>query len=111
VRTAANGPQGLAMLSEFRPELCILDIGLPGMDGYELARRLRTDPRMEGVKLLALTGYGHDVDRARALASGFDEHLVKPVPVDQLTAMIARLFAGQNASGPAARATSPADGA
>jgi signal transduction histidine kinase/ActR/RegA family two-component response regulator len=112
VRTAANGPQGLAMLSEFRPELCILDIGLPGMDGYELARRLRTDPRMEGVKLLALTGYGHDVDRARALASGFDEHLVKPVPVDQLTAMIARLFAGQNASGSAApRATSPADGA
>ena len=98
VRTAGTGPQALTLLSDFRPELAILDIGLPGMDGYELARRLKADPRTEGIRLLALTGYGHEVDRARALAAGFDEHLVKPVPVDQLTTAIARLFVGTPAA-------------
>jgi two-component system CheB/CheR fusion protein len=110
VRTAAAGPQALAMLNEFRPELAILDIGLPGMDGYELARRLKADPRMEGLRMIALTGYGHDVDRARALAAGFDEHLVKPVPVDQLMATIVRTV-GRAAVPPPPAATSRADGA
>jgi signal transduction histidine kinase/ActR/RegA family two-component response regulator len=110
VRTAATGPQALAMLNEFRPELAILDIGLPGMDGYELARRLKADPRMEGLRMIALTGYGHDVDRARALAAGFDEHLVKPVPVDQLMASIGRV-AGKAAAPQEPTATSRADGA
>ncbi len=113
VRTAASGPQALALLGDFRPELAVLDIGLPGMDGYELARRLRADPRLEGLHMVALTGYGHEVDRARALAAGFDEHLVKPVPVDQLMGTIGRLFAGAARPGPAASSdlTSRADGA
>jgi CheY-like chemotaxis protein len=66
------------------PEVCILDIGLPDMDGNELARRLRTLPRMGGALLVAVTGYGRPQDREAALAAGFDHHLVKPVDIQQL---------------------------
>ncbi|MEW6705270.1 MAG: ATP-binding protein [Pseudomonadota bacterium] len=114
VRTAGTAPQALAMLSDYRPELAILDIGLPGMDGYELARRLKADLRLQGLRMIALTGYGHEVDRARALAAGFEEHLVKPVPVDQLVGTIARLFAAAATTEAAAAGngvTSPEGGA
>ncbi|MED5617843.1 ATP-binding protein [Ideonella sp. BN130291] len=93
VRTAASGPQALALLDTFVPEVAVLDIGLPGMDGYTLARQLKHDDRVPGLRLLALTGYGHELDRAKALAAGFDDHFVKPAAVEDLLAAIERLFA------------------
>ncbi len=76
-RTALDGPQALAVAREFRPAVVMLDIGLPGMDGYEVARRLRSEH--DGILLVALTGYGQDEDRRRSKEAGFDHHLVKPV--------------------------------
>ena len=92
VRSAPDGPSALAPLDDFVPALAILDIGLPGMDGYELARRLREDSRCAGVQLIALTGYGREPDRARALANDFQEHLVKPVRPDRLLDAVSQLL-------------------
>jgi signal transduction histidine kinase/CheY-like chemotaxis protein len=89
---AADGPSALASLDTFVPEVALLDIGLPGMDGYELAGRLRADPRTDGLRIVALTGYGREPDRARALATHFDEHLVKPVSAERLLAVTGRLL-------------------
>jgi CheY-like chemotaxis protein len=89
---ASDGPAALAALDNFAPELALLDIGLPGMDGYELAGRLRSDPRVPRLRLVALTGYGRDPDRARALATHFDEHLVKPVTAERLLEVAAQLL-------------------
>ena len=72
-----------------RPEVAVLDIGLPGMDGYELARRLRQQPGMEQALLIAVTGYGQDSDRERTRAAGFDHHLVKPVDPEYLLRLLA----------------------
>jgi two-component system CheB/CheR fusion protein len=83
-KSADNGIAGIALIDEVRPELAIIDLGLPGMDGLELARRLRRDPRHADVYLIALTGYGQPADHAAAREAGFDEHLVKPVRVEQL---------------------------
>jgi two-component system CheB/CheR fusion protein len=69
----------------------LLDIGLPGMDGYEVAKRLRTFPETREVLLIALTGYGREEDRARSKAAGFDHHLVKPVEPEALNVLIATL--------------------
>ena len=84
VRHAADGLQGLQAAAEFLPELALVDIGLPGIDGYEVARRLRADPRTRDIKLIALTGYGLAEDKRRVLEAGFDLHLVKPVDIDHL---------------------------
>ena len=92
VRCAGDGEAALALLDDYVPELALLDIGLPGMDGYQLARRLRADPRTAGARLVALTGYGRDNDRARALAARFDEHLVKPVMGDRLLEVLKQLL-------------------
>ena len=92
VRAAENGQSALASLDNFVPDLAILDIGLPGMDGYELAHRLRADARAPGLRLVALTGYGREHDRARALAAHFHEHLVKPVEAARLFATVERLL-------------------
>ena len=78
-RTAHDAPAALLAAAEFCPELAFLDIGLPVMDGYELAARLRKIPRLEGIRLIALTGYGQESDRQRTAAAGFERHLVKPV--------------------------------
>ena len=94
-RTAGDGPAALASLQEFTPDLAILDIGLPGMDGYELARRLKADPRVPNLKFVALTGYGREPDRGRALAAEFDEHLVKPVSLERLFDVMKTLLAGR----------------
>jgi PAS domain S-box-containing protein len=77
-RTAFTGPDAVAAAAEFVPDVVLLDIGLPGMDGYEVARRLRAMPETAGIFLVAMTGYGSDEDRARARLAGFDEYLVKP---------------------------------
>jgi CheY-like chemotaxis protein len=72
------------MLAEFQPEVAVLDIGLPGLDGYDLARRLRDELGPRTPRLIAVTGYGRDSDRERSRIAGFDVHLVKPVDIDTL---------------------------
>src|SRR6185295_9689661 len=77
-----------------RPDIVIIDIGLPGISGYELARRFRADAELKHVVLVALTGYGRPEDKAQAMAAGFDYHLVKPVDLDALGELVARLGSG-----------------
>ncbi|MCW7541570.1 ATP-binding protein [Aquabacterium sp. A7-Y] len=93
VRTEADAAAALLALDVFDAQLAVLDIGLPEIDGYELARRLRADPRRAGLRLVALTGYGREPDRARALQARFDEHLVKPVSIERLLAVFDQLLA------------------
>lgn len=83
-RTAASAADALHAVHLERPDLVLLDIGLPGLDGYEVAARLRQDPATAGARLVALTGYGHDEARNRALEAGFDAHFAKPVAVGAL---------------------------
>jgi signal transduction histidine kinase len=86
VATAHDGPAALSVARTFRPNICLIDIGLPVMDGYELARRLRASQELpEGARIIALTGYGREGDRRRSSEAGFDAHLVKPVSLDVLT--------------------------
>jgi two-component system CheB/CheR fusion protein len=89
VRTAFDGPGALDAAKIFHPQIVLLDIGLPGLDGYEVARRLRALPEPETPLLVAMTGYGQAEDRGRSHAAGFDEHLVKPVDLDRLKALTA----------------------
>jgi CheY-like chemotaxis protein len=91
VRTAHDGPTALTAAREFRPEAVLLDIGMPRMDGYEVARRLRQECGLEKVVLAAMTGYGQAADRHRSSEAGFDLHLVKPVDPDVLHGLLARL--------------------
>jgi CheY-like chemotaxis protein len=88
VRTAYDGPTALQVAVGFRPEVVLLDIGLPRMDGYEVARRLRGHAGLENVMLVALTGYGQDEDRRRSADAGFDSHLVKPADPVALQALL-----------------------
>jgi CheY-like chemotaxis protein len=83
VRTAHDGPSALEQARSFRPQVVLLDVGLPGMDGYELARRLRAEG-LAGELLVSITGYGLEEDRRRAEEAGFDHHLTKPVDPDTL---------------------------
>ncbi len=76
---AHNGPAGLKVARAFQPNVIFCDIGLPSMDGYSVARALRSEPRFEGVSLIALTGYGQEEDQRRTREAGFDLHLVKPI--------------------------------
>jgi signal transduction histidine kinase/ActR/RegA family two-component response regulator len=95
VVTAEDGPSALAVAAAERPHLGLLDVGLPGMDGYELARRLRGMPELVPLRLVAVTGYGQASDRARAKEAGFDEHLAKPVAVEALVQTLAKLRAAE----------------
>jgi CheY-like chemotaxis protein len=79
----------LGMLRGFNPDVVLLDIGLPGTNGYDLARQIRAEQGGDTVVLAALTGYGRDEDRRRAEEAGFDHHLVKPVDIDRLKAILA----------------------
>ncbi len=84
VRVAYDGPSALTLAGEFHPEVAVLDIGLPGMDGYDLARRLRQQQGSASLYLVALTGWGQEDDRRRSTEAGFDRHLVKPIEPDSL---------------------------
>jgi PAS domain S-box-containing protein len=84
VEVAYNGPQGIAKAQEFRPDVVFCDIGLPSMDGYEVARAFRADEALKGVFLVALSGYALPEDVARAQAAGFDRHLAKPSSLEKL---------------------------
>jgi PAS domain S-box-containing protein len=88
VKVASDGPAALEAAREFQPEVLFLDIGMPGMDGYEVARRLRRQPGMEKVVLIALTGWGQEEDRRRSREAGFDRHVVKPVEPEVLNALL-----------------------
>jgi two-component system CheB/CheR fusion protein len=88
VDVAHDGPEALAAAHAHPPDVMLVDIGLPGMDGYEVARKVRSDPALRGVVLVALTGYGREEDRRAAFAAGFDHHLVKPVDPDNLEKLI-----------------------
>ena len=88
VSAATDGEQGLKMIHDLRPEAAVIDIGLPGRNGYDIARSIRSDESFSSVLLLALTGYGQPADRAEALSAGFDEHLVKPVDPELLIRML-----------------------
>jgi signal transduction histidine kinase/DNA-binding response OmpR family regulator len=91
-RIAHDGPSALSAALEFRPQVAVLDIGLPVMDGYEVAQRLRSEPGLTGLRLVAVTGYGQASDRERTSAAGFAAHLVKPVDIEALRDVIEGLL-------------------
>jgi two-component system CheB/CheR fusion protein len=103
---AHDGPQGLARGREFQPEVVLCDIGLPGQDGYQVARAMRADPLLHGAFLIALTGYTRSDDQKRAAEAGFDMHLSKPATIEQLRDAIAQAGTGPR-PGPESTAQSP----
>jgi two-component system, chemotaxis family, CheB/CheR fusion protein len=90
VITAGDGAAGLQAMAEHRPDVALVDLRLPVLSGYEVARRARADADCRGVRLIALTGYGRAQDRQAVLEAGFDEHLVKPVDPDELARALTR---------------------
>ena len=92
-RLARGGISGLAVAREFDPDVAFLDIGMPGMNGYELARAIRDSGKCEGIVLVALTGWGTKRDMARSRAAGFDRHFTKPAQLDEVDALLAAVAA------------------
>jgi CheY-like chemotaxis protein len=84
VLTADNGLAGAELIERIRPDLAIVDLGLPVLSGFDLARRIRRNPGLNGTRLVALSGYGQDSDVQAALDAGFDQHLTKPPDHDRL---------------------------
>ena len=91
VRTAYDGEQAAVVASEFQPDVALLDIGMPTLDGYEAARRIRRESNGRPVRLVALTGYGQESDRRKSQEAGFDRHLVKPLRPQALLELLADL--------------------
>jgi CheY-like chemotaxis protein len=87
-RIALDGTAALAMAAAFKPHVGLLDLSLPGMSGYELAQQLRAVPGLSHIRLVAVTGHGSDAHRAKARAAGFTEHLLKPVDLDVMDALL-----------------------
>jgi CheY-like chemotaxis protein len=88
VRVAESGAEGIRVAADFRPQFVFLDIGMPGMNGYDLARGLRRLPDGPAMVLTAVTGWGQDKDRQRAREAGIDNHLTKPVEVDSIRTIL-----------------------
>jgi CheY-like chemotaxis protein len=88
VEVVYDGPSALQALERFHPTAMILDIGMPGMDGYEVARRIRQHPQGRDITLIALTGWGQTEDRLRSRRTGFDHHLVKPADLEELQRLL-----------------------
>jgi signal transduction histidine kinase len=97
-RVVYDGLSALEILRTYRPAVVLMDIGMPGIDGHEVARRVRQEPEGRGVVLVALTGWGQEEDRRRSKAAGFDHHLVKPVHADALQALLTTHNVGQHAT-------------
>jgi CheY-like chemotaxis protein len=91
VRMAHTGPTALAAALAYRPDVMLLDIGLPGLDGFEVAKRIRQEPLLRDIMLVALTGYGEESDRLRSQEAGFDHHLVKPVDFEKVRQILAEV--------------------
>ena len=89
VQTAHDGLEAIGAAAAFKPDLILLDIGLPKLDGFEVARRIRAQEGGGDVLLVALTGWGQDADRQRSLEAGFDEHMTKPVEFRALEELLA----------------------
>jgi CheY-like chemotaxis protein len=87
-RTAADGPSAVALAREFKPEVVVCDLGLPGMSGFEVVRELRKLPQGADMLIAALTGYGHAADRLKSAEAGFDLHLLKPVDPSVIESLI-----------------------
>jgi CheY-like chemotaxis protein len=92
VETAHDGPAAFETARSAKPEVILMDLGLPGMDGYEVVRRLRAEGLCRDALVVAISGYGQPQDRQRARDAGFDHHLVKPVDYDRLMALLAEYF-------------------
>ena len=90
VHLAYDGEQAVAMARDLLPEIALVDIGLPKLNGYGVAEHIRAEPWGEKMVLIALTGWGHEDDKRRAIAAGFNFHLTKPVDPDQVDALIAQ---------------------
>jgi CheY-like chemotaxis protein len=90
VHVAHDGPSGLTKFEELEPEVVLLDIGLPGMNGCDVARQLRTSPCGRDPLLIAITGWGQESDRERSRQAGFNAHLTKPVTVEEILAVMAK---------------------
>jgi CheY-like chemotaxis protein len=106
VDVASDGMSALQLVRERRPELVFLDIGMPGMDGYEVARRIRSDQDVAAVQLIALTGWGQEEDRRKSREAGMDDHLVKPVDLVTLKAILFKPARRRGHAAPAERALS-----
>jgi CheY-like chemotaxis protein len=102
VRTAADGLEALKIAEEFQPHVVLLDIGMPGMDGYETARRLRARPWAQSALLCALTGWGQEDDKRRARTAGFDRHLVKPIDPEEISRIVAAVCQSPTGDSPRA---------
>jgi PAS domain S-box-containing protein len=94
VHIVYSGPDALEALAAYQPAVVLLDIGMPGMDGYEVAQRIREQPAFQDVTLIALTGWGQEADRNRTQAAGFDYHLIKPADVSALETLLGSLEGG-----------------
>ena len=94
VHSAADGWAGLELLLRIKPDVALVDIGLPGMNGCELARQVLAQLGQDTVRLIALTGFGREEDHEAMLEAGFHEHLLKPVNMDELKATLAKEFGG-----------------
>jgi signal transduction histidine kinase len=91
VRVALSGPAALEIMTSYKPNVVLLDIGMPGMDGYEVANQVRQHPQLKDVTLIALTGWSQEEDRRRCRKAGFDHHMIKPVDFDALQALLVSL--------------------
>jgi CheY-like chemotaxis protein len=91
VITTHDGPSSLHILENFQPTVVFLDIGMPGMDGFEVARRIRQQPKGQDITLIALTGWGQEEDRRQSREAGINHHLVKPVDLETLKALLANI--------------------
>jgi two-component system, chemotaxis family, CheB/CheR fusion protein len=89
-RTAAAGAMAIEIAREFRPTIVLLDIVLPVMSGYDMARRLRAEPENKNLAIIAVSGYGKEDDMKRAREAGFDDYVVKPITLDRLNQILAR---------------------
>ncbi len=105
VEVAFDGPRALLAAERFKPTIALIDIGLPVMDGYEVARRLRETAGTAELKLVAVTGYGEEDNRAMSLEAGFDMHAVKPVELENLRKLLANSPSIGNADGPESSGT------
>ena len=98
VRVAYGGKEALEAMASWHPSVVLLDIGMAGMDGYEVARRVRQQPDLGDVHLVALTGWGQERDRRESIEAGIDRHVTKPIDVDALKALLGSLLRTPRAS-------------
>ncbi|MGE3510185.1 MAG: response regulator, partial [Vicinamibacterales bacterium] len=108
VRAVHDGPTALKAAAALRPDVALLDIGLPVMDGYELARRLAHEPGMAGLRLVAVTGYGQRQDRETSAQAGFHAHFVKPIDATQLRDLLTQLVPAASSPAEVPAALAPA---